>query len=311
MPAAERPAAERTAAERTVVDVEGRRVSLSHLERVLYPRTGTTKAAVLHYYTQVAPFLLPHLAGRPASFLRCPTGVDGERFWAKNVPAGAPDWVRVLDVEVRTATLRQVVVQDLPTLVWAGNLACLEIHTPQWREAPDLHDRLIIDLDPGEGTSMTDTCAAALAVREVLAEDGIAAWPKTSGSKGVHLVAPLRPSPAEAVSRYAKRLAGRLRERYPGLVIDRMNRDARHGLIFLDWSQNTGMKTTVAPYSLRALAEPTVSTPVGWEELADCRDPEGLRFTPEQVVARVAERGDLMAPLLDPSGREELPGVPG
>ena len=294
--------------ERTVVDVDGRRVSLSHLDRVLYPRTGTTKAAVLHYYTQVAPQLLPHLAHRPASFLRCPSGVEGERFWAKNLPGGAPDWVPVLDVEVRAKVLRQVVVADLPTLMWAGNLACLEIHTPQRQQDPDLHDRLIIDLDPGEDTTLLHTCAAALAVRETLAEDGLRAWPKTSGSKGIHLVAPLRPAPAEAVTAYAKRLAGRIRARYPELVIDRMNRAARQGLTFLDWSQNTGAKTTVAPYSLRALAEPTVSTPVSWEEIADCRDPAELRFTPDQVVRRVEEQGDLMAPLLDPAVWQDLPG---
>ena len=293
--------------ERTVVDVDGRRVSLSHLDRILYPRTGTSKAAVLHYYSQVAPFLLPHLAGRPASFLRCPEGVEGERFWAKNIPAGAPDWIRTLDVEVRARTLRQVVVADLPTLMWAGNLACLEIHTPQRQQDPDLHDRLIIDLDPGEGTSMTDTCAAALAVREALAEDGLRAWPKTSGSKGIHLTAPLNPAPADAVSAYAKKIAKRLRERYPQLVIDRMNRGARQGLVFLDWSQNSGAKTTAAPYSLRALAEPTVSTPVGWDEIADCRDPDGLRFTADQVVERTAEHGDLMAPLLDRRHWQDLP----
>ena len=300
--------------ERTVVDVDGRHVSLSHLDRVLYPRSGTTKAAVLHYYTRVAPLFLPHLAHRPASFLRCPTGVDGERFWAKNLPGGAPDWVPVLDVEVRdrelgqAKALRQVVVADLPTLMWAGNLSCLEIHTPQWRDAPDLHDRLIIDLDPGEGTTLPLTCAAALAVRETLAEDGLQAWPKTSGSKGIHLVAPLRPAPAEDVTAYAKRLAGRIRARYPELVIDRMNRAARQGLTFLDWSQNTSSKTTVAPYSLRARAEPTVSTPVSWEEIADCRDPDQLRFTPDQVVRRVEEQGDLMAPLLDPAAWQDLPG---
>ena len=294
-------------AERTVVDVDGRRVSLSHLDRVMYPGTGTTKAAVLHYYTQVAPVLLPHLAHRPASFLRCPEGVDGERFWAKSVPRGTPDWVPVLDVPLHTKVLRQVVVGDLPTLMWAGNLACLELHTPQWQHSPDLHDRLVVDLDPGEGTGMPHTCAAALAVREALAEDGLRAWPKTSGSKGLHLTAPLRPAPAEAVGAYARELARRLRVRYPQLITDTMHRDARSGLTFLDWSQNSSTKTTAAPYSLRALAAPTVSTPLSWQEVADCREPDGLRFTADQVVRRVEEQGDLMAPLLDPDTWQDLP----
>ena len=293
--------------ERTVVDVEGRRVSLSHLDRVLYPETGTTKAAVLHYYTQAAPALLPHLAHRPASFLRCPEGVDGEKFWAKNLPAGAPDWVATLAVPHRTKTLDQVVVADLATLMWAANLGCLEIHTPQWQDSAELHDRLIIDLDPGEGTTMLHTCAAALAVRIAMAEDGLESWPKTSGSKGLHLIAPLRPAPADTVSAYAKHLAARLHTRYPQLITDTMNRSARKGLVFLDWSQNTGAKTTAAPYSLRALPTPTVSTPVTWDEIADCRDPAGLVFTADQVPTRITEHGDLLAPLLDPAARQDLP----
>ncbi|MHA6757712.1 non-homologous end-joining DNA ligase [Streptacidiphilus sp. PAMC 29251] len=294
--------------ERTVVEVDGRRLSMSHLDRVLYPETGTTKAAVLQYYTRLAPVMLPHLARRPASFLRCPNGVDGERFWAKNVPGGAPDWITTLTVPLRTKDMEQVVVADLATLIWAGNLACLEIHTPQWQDSPDLHDRLVIDLDPGEDTSMLHTCAAALAVHAALAEDGLDAWPKTSGSKGLHLGVALRPAPGDAVSSYAKRLAGRLRAQYPELIVDRMNRDARRARIFLDWSQNTGAKTTAAPYSLRALAAPTVSTPVSWQEVAGCRDPAGLRFTMDEVADRVQQHGDLFAALLDPAGRQELPG---
>ncbi|MFC1413280.1 non-homologous end-joining DNA ligase [Streptacidiphilus sp. N1-12] len=293
-------------ASRTVVDVGGRPVRLTHLERVLYPESGTTKAAVLHYYSQAAPVFLPHLAGRPASFLRCPEGVAGERFWAKNIPAGAPDWVQTLDVPVHTKSLRQVVVADLATLTWAGNLGCLEIHTPQWQHAPERHDRLIIDLDPGEGTTMLHTCAAALAVRLALADDGLRAWPKTSGSKGIHLIAPLRPAPADMVSGYAKRLAARLRDQYPQLIADNVRRD-RTGLVLLDWSQNTGAKTTVAPYSLRAMPTPTVSTPVTWEEIAACEDPAGLVFTPDDVTRRIAEHGDLLAPLLDPATGQDLP----
>jgi bifunctional non-homologous end joining protein LigD len=294
--------------ERTVVDVGGRRVSLSHLDRVLYPRTGTTKAAVLHYYTQVASAMLPHLADRPASFLRCPEGVDGEKFWAKNLPPGAPDWIPTLDVTIRSSTLRQPVVADLATLMWAANLAALEIHTPQWRDDPAHHDRLIIDLDPGEGTTLLHCCAAALAVREALAADGLESYAKTSGSKGLHLTVALRPVPAATVNAYAKRLAQRMTTRYPDLIVHRMGKELRRGRVLLDWSQNNSAKTTVAPYSLRALDTPTVSTPVTWQEVAAVRDPGDLAFGCEHLPERLRTHGDLMGPLNDPAAHQELPG---
>lgn len=295
-------------AERTVVEVEGRRLSLSHLDKPMYPASGFTKAAVLHHYGQVAPLMLPHLHGRPASFVRCPGGVEGERFWAKRVPPGAPEWVADLEVELRTGPARQVVVADLATLIWAGNLDTIEFHVPQWRDAPELHDRLIVDLDPGEGADMLHCCAAALAVRAVLAEDGFDVWAKTSGSKGLHLTVPLIPAPAVAVNDYAKRLAQRLKAEYPQLIVSRMGKELRRDRVLLDWSQNASAKTTVAAYSLRALAEPTVSTPVGWEEIADCRDPAELSFTADQLPERLARLGDLQAPLLDPSVARRLPG---
>jgi bifunctional non-homologous end joining protein LigD len=295
-------------AERTVVEVDGRRLSLSHLDKPLYPASGFTKAAVLSYYEQVAPLLLPHLQGRPASFVRCPGGVEGERFWAKRVPPGAPDWISDLEVELRTGPARQVVVSDLATLIWAGNLDTIEIHVPQWRDAPELHDRLIVDLDPGEGADMLYCCAAALAVRAVLAEDGLDTWAKTSGSKGLHLTVPLIPAPAVAVNAYAKRLAQRLKAEYPQLIVSRMGKELRRDRVLLDWSQNASAKTTVAAYSLRAQAEPTVSTPVGWEEIADCRDPEELSFTADELPERLGRIGDLQAPLLDPSAARRLPG---
>jgi bifunctional non-homologous end joining protein LigD len=294
--------------ERTVVDVEGRKLSLSHLDKPLYPASGFTKAAVLRYYGQVAPLMLPHLQGRPASFVRCPLGVEGERFWAKRVPPGAPGWIADLEVELRTGPARQVVVADLATLIWAANLDTIEFHVPQWRDAPELHDRLIVDLDPGEGADLLHCCAAALAVRAVLAEDGLDAWAKTSGSKGLHLTVPLIPAPAVEVNGYAKRLAQRLKAQYPQLIVSRMGKELRRDRVLLDWSQNASAKTTVAAYSLRALPEPTVSTPVGWEEIADCRDPEKLSFTADQLPERLGRLGDLQAPLLDPSVARRLPG---
>lgn len=293
--------------ERTAVDVEGRRVVLTHLDRVLYPEAGFTKAAVLQYYSQVAPLLLPHLVNRPVSLLRCPEGVTGERFWAKRLPAGAPDWVRTLEVAGHKGAMHQPVITDLATLTWAANLNALEIHAPQWRTAPDRHDRLIIDLDPGEGTGMVHCCAAALAAKAELAEDGLDAWPKTSGSKGLHLVVPLRPAPAEQVNAYAKQVAQRLKSAYPELIVNRMNRDLRQGRVFVDWSQNASAKTTVVPYSLRALAAPTASTPLTWAEVAAAGEPGQLSFTADQVLDRIARHGDLMAPLLDPDRWQDLP----
>lgn len=288
----------------SLTEVEGRRLRLTHLDKTLYPGTGWTKAAAVHYYATVAPRLLPHLAGRPASFLRFPEGVQGQRFWAKRVPAGAPDWLTTLDVEHREETLRHVVVADLPTLVWAANLGALELHVPQWQYDPAEHDRLIIDLDPGPGTSIVDCCTVALAARRLLAADGLKSWAKTSGSKGLHLTVPLYPTPERAATGYARRLAMRLRTENPALVVDRMDKSLRRDRVFVDWSQNTSAKTTVAPYSLRAGDRPLVSTPVPWTAVLACRRPEELEFTPEQVLAR---RRDPMADLGEPRHRGRLP----
>ncbi|MGF1427572.1 non-homologous end-joining DNA ligase [Kitasatospora sp. LaBMicrA B282] len=291
----------------TVTEVAGRRLRLTHLDRVLYPETGFTKAAVLRYYTLVAPAMLPHLAGRPASFLRLPDGVTGQRFWAKRVPPGAPAWVTGLDVTHRQETMRQTVVADLPTLLWAANLGCLEFHVPQWRERPELHDRLIVDLDPGEGAGVVECCAVALVARELLAADGLPCWPKTTGSKGLHLTVPLLPAPAERVAEYARQLARRLRQQLPELVVDQMAKQLRPGRVFVDWSQNNSAKTTVAAYSLRARPEPTASAPLDWSEVAGCRRPEQLVFDADAVAERVQAAGDQQAALADPEQAAALP----
>ncbi|MFE0462865.1 non-homologous end-joining DNA ligase [Kitasatospora sp. NPDC058965] len=289
----------------TVTEVQGRRLRLTHLDRELYPGSGFTKAALLRYYTLVAPAMLPQLAGRPASFLRLPEGVTGQRFWAKRVPPGAPDWVPELSVTHRRESLRQVVVADLPTLLWAANLGCLEFHTPQWRDDPARHDRLIVDLDPGEGTGVVECCAVALVARELLAADGLTAWPKTTGSKGLHLSVALPATPAEEVAGYARELAARLRRALPELVVDRMAKQLRAGRVFVDWSQNNSAKNTVAAYSLRAAAAPSAAAPIGWAELAACRAPADLAFTPDQVAARLAADGDPHAGL--PASAAPLP----
>ncbi|WP_328917374.1 MULTISPECIES: non-homologous end-joining DNA ligase [unclassified Streptomyces] len=293
-----------------ITEVEGRRLKLSHLDRVLWPRTGATKAELLHYYAGVADALLPHARGRPVSFVRTPDGVDGQRFFQKRPPAGTPDWVTVSQtVRHSGEIMEQVEIDDLATLMWAGNLACVEIHTPQWRSAaPDVADRLVLDLDPGEGRTVVDCCRVALLLRDRLAEDGITAWPKTSGSKGLHLLAALRDADARAAGAYAKRVARELEERHGDRVVSTMAKADRTGRVFIDWSQNSASKTTAVPYTVRARATPTVSTPLSWDEVAAADDERELVFTIEDIPGRLAEAGDLLAGLLDPATAAALPG---
>ncbi|MBM9509249.1 non-homologous end-joining DNA ligase [Actinacidiphila acididurans] len=293
-----------------ITEVEGRRLKLSHLDRVLWPRTGTTKGEMLHYYATVAPVLLPYTVGRPVSFVRTPDGVAGQRFFQKRPPAGTPDWVTTADTLRKSGEfMSQVLVDDLPTLIWAGNLACVEIHTPQWLAAdPGTADRLVIDLDPGPDRTVIDCCRVALLLRERLAEDGLTAWAKTSGSKGLHLYAALRDASPRAAGDYAKRVAQELERRHPDRVISRMTRADRTGRVFLDWSQNSAKKTTATAYTVRAQERPTVSVPLSWREVAEADDPAGLVFTIDDVPGRVAERGDLLAGLLDPAAAAPLPG---
>ncbi len=305
-----------------VTEVEGRRLKLSNLDKVLWPEYGFTKGEALHYYAQVADVLLPHVRDRAASFLRFPDGVEGERFFAKNAPAGTPEWVRAADVEMTRTTVHHVLVQDLPTLLWAANLAALELHVPQWKaldgrggrkpvrvRADDRPaDRIVFDLDPGPPATVVECCRAALLLRDALRTDGLDAWPKTSGSKGLHLYVPLAPASAEAASAYAKALARRLEEENPELILHRMARKLRPRKVFVDWSQNSRAKTTVAPYVLRAKARPTVSTPLTWGEVEDCADPDELVFLPGDVQERVREHGDLLEPLL--SEHFDLPEMP-
>ncbi|WP_308222472.1 non-homologous end-joining DNA ligase [Kitasatospora sp. A2-31] len=289
--------------------VDGRTLALSHLDKVYYPRTGTPKGEVLRYYAAVHTALLPHLHDRPVSFLRCPDGVEAEVFIAKNPPAGTPRWVRTVEVPSRSGELRQVVLDDGAALLWAANLGCLELHVPQWHAtAPGLADRLVLDLDPGEGASVLTCRTVAVLLRERLTADGLDCWVKTSGSKGLHLLAPIVPTPSSRVSGYAKALAASLEAAYPELVVHTMAKARRAGRVFVDWSQNSAKKTTAAPYTLRARPRPTVSTPVSWAELEQARTEEDLVFTLAEVPGRLAELGDLLAPLLDPDRARPLPG---
>ncbi|WP_225075558.1 MULTISPECIES: non-homologous end-joining DNA ligase [unclassified Streptomyces] len=290
-----------------ITEVEGRRLALSNLDKVLYPATGFTKGEVLHYYATAADALLPHLRDRPVSFLRYPDGPDGQVFFAKNVPPGTPEWVTTAEVPRSAGAARMVLVQDLPSLMWAANLVT-EFHTPQWlAEAPEEADRLVFDLDPGAPASVVDCCRVALWLRERLAEDGIEAHAKTSGSKGLHLLAAVRGASSARTSAYAKGLAVEAERAMPDLVLHRMTRSLRPGKVFVDWSQNAARKTTAAPYTLRARREPTVSAPVTWEEVAGCRAPGRLEFRARDIVPRLRDHGDLLAPLLDPGRAAALP----
>ncbi|OKK06504.1 ATP-dependent DNA ligase [Streptomyces sp. CB03234] len=291
-----------------ITEVEGRRLALSNLEKVIHPATGTTKGEILHYYATTAPAFLPHLLGRPLSFLRYPDGPDGQLFFTKNPPPGTPSWVKTVSVpRSEDKNAHQVIVEDLPSLMWAANLV-VEFHTPQWlADAPALADRLVLDLDPGAPATVVECCKVALWLRERLAADGLEAYAKTSGAKGLHLYVPLEPAPSERVQAYAKQLAVEAEADLPALVVHRMTKSLRPGKVFVDHSQNNAAKTTAAPYTLRARREPAVSAPVTWEEVEACGNPAQLVFLMEDMAPRLTDYGDLLAPLLDPDRAGPLP----
>jgi bifunctional non-homologous end joining protein LigD len=304
-------------AESTTVAVGGRRLALSNLSKILYPGTGTTKGELIDYYSRIAGTLLPHLADRPVSMQRFPNGVAQKGFFAKNVPAGAPDWVRTVRLPVPGSTMNReeidyVVVDGLPTLVWVANLAAIELHVPQWRVGPrgavKGADLIVFDLDPGAPATVVECCRVATRLRALLAEDGLEAYPKTSGSKGMQVYSPIKPAEPGRTSDYAKALAQRLEREDPKLVTSVMRRAERGGKIFIDWSQNNPAKTTVAPYSVRAREHPSVATPLDWDEVESCAEPGDLFFTLPDVLARVDEFGDLFAGLARRGNQPALPG---
>lgn len=289
-------------AEVASVDVDGRIVRLTNLSKVLYPATGFTKAEVINYYAAVAAVMLPHLAGRPLTFKRYPNGVDETSFFEKNCPGHRPDWVDVLDGPggVKSCHL------DHPAgLVWAGNQAALEIHVPMARAAsPATPTTLAFDLDPGAPANAVDCAEVALLVREVLASVGLEGFPKTSGSKGLQVYVPLNTETAthEHASSFALAVGQLLEKQHPKRVLVDMAKAKRPGKVFIDWSQNNFAKTTIGVYSLRAREQPTVSTPLTWDEVSDAAstgDLDGLVFDAGAVLERIAELGDLYAPVLD------------
>ncbi len=293
------------------VDVEGRTLKLSNLDKVLYPSTGTTKGEVLNYYASISGVLLPHLADRAVTRIRWPHGVQGNSFFEKNAPAGTPSWVRTATVSTTGSravsdsdTLRFPICDDLATLTWLVNLAALELHVHQWQVTKTgkalKPDRLVIDLDPGKPAGLHECCQVALRVRDALVERDLACSPVTSGSKGLHLYAGLPVSGAgqldtDGATALAKEVADALQLADPGLVTATMAKAKRSGKVFLDWSQNSGSKTTISPYSLRGRERPTVATPITWDEVeAGAEDPLALeQFRFEDVLARVQEFGDL------------------
>ncbi|WP_328647692.1 DNA ligase D [Amycolatopsis sp. NBC_00348] len=291
------------------VQAGNRRLTLSNLDKPLFP-DGFTKGEVINYYSRVAPVLLPHLAGRPVTFIRFPDGVGGQQFFEKNAPRGAPDWLPTVTLPSTGSrsgrgegTIDYALLDELPALVWAANLAALELHVPQWTVGPGATrrppDRLVFDLDPGPGTSIVDCCRVAERLHDVLLADGLTPFAKTSGSKGMQLYCGIRTADPAAPSAYAKRLAQRLARETPATVTAVMVKAQRAGRVFVDWSQNNPAKTTVAPYSLRGREHPTVSTPLTWAEVRACRHVSHLTFTADDVLDRVETHGDLLAPLLE------------
>ncbi|MDN5749140.1 MAG: non-homologous end-joining DNA ligase [Pseudonocardia sp.] len=286
------------------------RARLSNPDKVLYPLTGTTKAQVLEHYRTVAEVMLPHLADRPVTMVRWPDGVERGSFFEKDVSRHAPDWIRTARVGTpggRSENADFPVLADVEGLAWAANLAALELHVPQWRlgsrgarHTPDL---LVFDLDPGEGTTIVDCARVALRIADRLADDDLLPCPRTSGGKGMQLYVPVSVSRAEQTSEFAKAVAQDLSRDDPGRVTAAMAKARRRGRVFVDWSQNNPHKTTIASYSLRGRARPTVATPLTWDEVRGCARPEDLVFTLDDLPARLAEHGDLMAPLLTSAHR--------
>ncbi|MCO1658482.1 non-homologous end-joining DNA ligase [Pseudonocardia sp. S2-4] len=288
------------------------RARLTNPGKVLYPLTGTTKADVVAHYLAVAEVMLPHLAGRPVTMVRWPDGVERGSFFEKDVSRHAPEWIRTARVGTpggRSETADFPLIDDEQGLAWAANLAALELHVPQWRVDPDgdngrgLPDLVVFDLDPGEGTTVVDCARVAVRIREHLADDGLTCYPRTSGGKGMQLYLPVAVSSPEQTSEFAKAVAQEMARQTPSTVTAVMAKARRRGKVFVDWSQNNPYKTTIASYSLRGRARPTVATPVTWEEVAACRRREDLVFTADDLPGRIAEHGDLMAGLLTDEGQ--------
>jgi bifunctional non-homologous end joining protein LigD len=289
---------------RVQVNVEERQLSLSNLDKVMYPEVGFTKGQVIDYYTRVAPVLLPHLRDRPLTMKRYPDGVEGQFFYEKRIPSHAPEWIR----RERVGKIEYIVCDDLPTLVWLANMADLELH-PSLSLIDDI-DRpavMAFDLDPGPPAGIPECCEVAFLLRDALSQLGLESFPKTSGSKGIQVYVPLNVEGVDydhGTKALSQALARLLAARHPKLIVSQQRKDLRKGKVLIDWSQNDENKTTVCVYSLRARERPTVSTPVRWEEI---EEPDALVFEASDVLERVEEHGDLYAPVAEL--RQELPDL--
>lgn len=289
----------------STVEIQGRHLKLSNLEKVLYPATGFTKQQVIDYYARIAPAILPHLVGRALTRKRYPDGVDGEPFYEKNAPKYRPEWVKTAPIwsEGNRRTVDYVLANDLATLVWLANLAALELH-PSLALAKDITcpTEMVFDLDPGPPANIVQCCQVGLWLREIFEHFGLKSFPKTSGSKGLQLYVPLNtPTTYDATKTFAHALAQLLEHEHPEMVVSDMKKTLRAGKVFVDWSQNDEHKTTVAVYSLRAREHPTVSTPVTWEDVERAfkkKDASRLVFEAPQVVSRFEKLGDLFEPVL-------------
>ena len=287
------------------VELEGKTLTLSNLDKVFYPKAGFTKAQVIDYYARIARVLLPHLKGRPLTLKRYPEGVEGPFFYEKRCPRHAPKWVRTHPIwsEGNHDWVHYCLADDLPTLVWAANLADLELHTSlSMAKEIERPTMLVFDLDPGPPADIVLCCRVALWLRDFFDSAGLRSFPKTSGSKGLQLYVPLNTRLSyEDTKPFAHALAERLEREHPSEVVSKMLKKLRSGKVLVDWSQNDARKTTVCVYSLRAKERPTVSTPVEWHEVEAClaaEDPARLVFESGQVLERVEAKGDLFAPVL-------------
>jgi bifunctional non-homologous end joining protein LigD len=302
-----------------VTRVGERSLTLTNLDKVLFPSVGFTKAEVIDYYLRIAPVMLPHISDRAMTRLRFPDGVGPDRspFYEKNAPMGTPEWVRRVKVNTSDGIIDYVVADDEAAIVWLANLAALEMHVPQWtvssatpangiisltelepRSGEPLANRLVVDLDPGAGMTIVDSARAALIVAAKLADDGMIPIAQTSGSKGIQVYAAIAPTRSKTAWNYVKQLNASLHRAQPDFFVAAMSVEQRAGRIYVDYNQNLAARNTIAPYSMRGRERPAVATPVTWDELGSVRGPDDLRFTPEDVLARVADYGDLAVDLL-------------
>jgi len=286
------------------VEIDGRRLSLTNLDKVLYPATGFTKGQVIDYYARIAPVLIPHFAGHPLTLKRYPEGVDHEFFFEKNATKYRPDWVQTAPIwsAGNHRNVNYILANDLPTLIWVANLAAIELH-PSLALAEEINSprTMVFDLDPGPPADIVQCCQIGLWLHEIFDHFGLQSFPKTSGSKGLQIYVPLNtPTRYEATKPFAHALARLLENEHRDLVVSDMKKQLRVNKVFVDWSQNDEHKTTIGVYSLRAREHPTVSTPVTWKEVEQClkkKDAKLLVFEGDQVLKRVAKLGDLFEPV--------------